>query len=132
LISRRDAAAGVVHSRWLRSPRTTPRASASTLNSSPISCSLISSCCACRLWQRGRGQQLRQAAVEQEVRLRGVAQHVEPGILRGQRDGAEVDVRGDVLQPTSASGSASARWPRWHISVPPTALRVVVLGSGKP
>ena len=35
------------------------------------------------------------------------------------------------FSPTSASGSASARCARWHISVPPRALRVVVLGLGE-
>ena len=35
------------------------------------------------------------------------------------------------LTPTSASGSVSARWPRWHIERALVALRVVVLGLGK-
>ena len=38
-----------------------------------------------------------QAAVEQKARLAGVAQHSQPGVLAGQRDAGEIDVRGDVL-----------------------------------
>ena len=35
------------------------------------------------------------------------------------------------FRPTSTSGSVSARWPRWHISVPPSRWRVVVLVLGE-
>ena len=41
---------------------------------------------------------LRDAAIEQKVRLIGVAQHLQTGVLRGQRNAGEIHVRGDVLQ----------------------------------
>ena len=72
-----------------------------------------------------------QAAVHQEARLRGVAQHVEPGVLAGQRDGAEVDMRGDVLvadvdQRVGVGQVGAVAHQRAAL-----ALRVVVLGLGE-
>ena len=45
----------------------------------------------------GAFQQLQQPAVHQETRLAGVADHVQPGLLPGQCDAGEIDMRGDVL-----------------------------------
>jgi tRNA nucleotidyltransferase (CCA-adding enzyme) len=105
--------------------------SAITLNSSPISCSVTSFCAAARAAQRRPLAAGRQAAVQQEARLRGVAQHVQAGVLRGQRDAGEVDVGGDVLgahigQRVAVGAVGAVAHQRAAV-----ALRVVVLGFGE-
>jgi hypothetical protein len=67
------------------------------LNSSPISCSWRSRAASTRFAQRCRRHQLAEAAVEEEARLRRVAGDVEAGVLGGEGEAGEVDVRGDVL-----------------------------------
>ena len=92
---------------------------------------------ALQLLRRGRGadigalQQLEQAAVEQEARLRGVAQHVEPGVLRRQRNAAEVDMCRDVLgsHVHQRVGIGAVRAVAHQRTA--AALRVVVLGLGE-
>jgi len=44
-------------------------------------------------------QHVGDAAVDQELRLAGEAGELQPGFGSGARDGAEIDVAGDVLQP---------------------------------
>ena len=48
----------------------------------------------------GRGAQhdVGDAAVDQKLRLAGVAEQLQPGFLAGTRHGAEIDMAGDVLQ----------------------------------
>ena len=70
-----------------------PLAKAMTLNSSPISCSWTSFSASTRVAQAGVREQLAEAAVEQEARLRGVADDVEAGVLAGDRERREVEMR---------------------------------------
>src|SRR6476659_7834550 len=44
-------------------------------------------------------EHVRDAAVHQELRLRGIAEHFEPGVHRSAGKRREIDVRGDVLLP---------------------------------
>ena len=113
-----------------RSARNAPLASASTLNSSPISCSWT------ELQRVGAppgpavGEQLADAAVEEKARLRRVADDVEPASWPASAT-REVEVRRDVLEAdvderigVGAVGAvAHQRAAR--------ALRVVVLVLGK-
>src|SRR3954466_11192258 len=46
----------------------------------------------------GTAQQVEDAAVHEETSLRRVADHVEAGVLRRERELREVDMRGDVLR----------------------------------
>ena len=62
------------------------------LPSPPGSSSVFS---ASRCWS-GKPVELVDAQPKQEVGLIEPAEHVEPGALRGARDGAEIDVRRDV------------------------------------
>ena len=107
------------------------RANAITLNSSPISCSLTSFCASPRSRTLAAAEQLDDAAVDQEARLRGVAEDLEAGLLRGQRDAGEVDVRGDVLRADvdERLGVGAVRAMAHQRAA--RALRVVVLGLGK-
>ena len=91
-----DAAGRRRRSRAARSRRG-PWRSAITLNSSPISCSLSEPRRVGARAQRRPLHQLGDAAVEEEARLRGVAGDVEAGVLAGERDAGEIDMRGDVL-----------------------------------
>jgi hypothetical protein len=68
-----------------------------------------------------------QPAVQQKARLAGVAQHVQAGVLTGQRHPGEVDVRGDVFQPDIGQrvGVSLVRAVAHHRAHVP--LRMVVL-----
>ena len=75
--------------------------------------------------------QLAEAAVEEEARLRGVAGDVEPGVLPGERERGEVEVRRDVLgadvdQRVGVGAVGAVAHERAA-----RALRMVVLGLGK-
>mmetsp|Transcript_16269 Transcript_16269/g.45542 ORF Transcript_16269/g.45542 Transcript_16269/m.45542 type:complete len:419 (-) Transcript_16269:406-1662(-) len=83
------------------------------------------------LGERGAGQQVGDAAIEQEVGLRGVAQHQQAGLLAGQCNAGEVDMRRDVLvahghQRVGIGQVALVAHQRAAV-----ALRVVVLGLGE-
>ena len=129
------------YSVWERSPREnprsgvfTPRPTASTLNSSPISAgdsSLLRFGGDRRVVQRVVGVRLREhlgdAAVDQELRLGGIAEHVEAGLARRVSQRAEIHVRGDVLlarmqERIAVRAVAVVAHERAH-----RALRVVVL-----
>src|SRR5664280_2675640 len=87
--------------------------------------------CVRALPRDGCGEQLDDAAVDQETRLRGVAGDVETGVLRGEREAREVDVRRDVLVADVAEriGVGAVRAVAHQGAA--AALRVVVLRLGK-
>ena len=77
------------------------------------------------------GQDVGDAAVHQELRLRGIAEHLEAGLARRLGEGAEVDVRGDVLparleEHVAVRAVAVVAHQRAH-----RALRMVVLVARK-
>ena len=83
------------------------------------------------LGQAGLFHQRGQAAIDEEMRLRGIAQHVQPRILRGQCGGGEVDMSGDVLLAHGAERVAVHAVRAVAGQRAAAALGVVVLGFGK-
>ena len=83
------------------------------------------------LGQAGLLHQRGQAAIDEEMRLRGIAQHVQPRILRGQCGGGEVDMSGDVLLAHGAERVAVHAVRAVAGQRAAAALGVVVLGFGK-
>ena len=77
------------------------------------------------------GHALKEAAIDEKVRLAGVAQHLPARILTGQRNAREIDVRGDVFLAHlhQRIGVCLVRLVAHHRAH--VALRVVVLGFGK-
>ena len=103
-----------------------PRPTASTLNSSPISASDSSFCTGAtraRIGGRIRGvelrQQLHQAGVHQEARLRGIAQHLQPAACAASAMAVKSTWAVMSCRPGAVKGSPWAWCRRWHISVPP-------------
>ena len=74
---------------------------------------------------------LQQPAIHQEASLRGVAEHVHPGVLRRQRDAGEIHVRRDVLQPHVGQRVGVGTMRAVAHQRAAAALRVVVLGLGE-
>src|SRR5688572_18933955 len=71
------------------------------------------------------------AAVHQELRLRGVAEHLEPRVHGGARKRGEVDVRRDVLLSRACEDIGVRAMPVMAHERSRRALRVIVLAARK-
>src|SRR5205807_990663 len=82
-------------------------------------------------FRRCFAQELRDAEVHQKLRLVRVTEDAQAGIDPGSRDRRKVHVRGDVLQTGQHEWIVVRVMPVMTHERPATALRMIVLASGK-
>ncbi len=114
------------------------RPSAMTLNSSPISAGDNSFCTPAVSANREDAasadllfQQLGDSAVDEELRLRGIAEQLQSGIDAGFRDGRKIDVRSQILQAGQKKRVVVRTMAIMAHQRPLGALRVVILAAAE-
>ena len=83
------------------------------------------------LCQTGLVHALQQPTIQQKPPLARVAQHLQPGVLSGQRNAGEVNVRGDVFAAHLGQRVTICQMVLVAHHCAHVALRVVILVFGK-